>query len=80
MCGNGLAIFSTGLKILKYSVKYIAKAFNFVLFFLYKSQIKRFGGLGKNELTFGLNTKPVLNIAFVVQRYFNIGLFILVFP
>ncbi len=52
---------STGIKITEFSIKHLAKTFYFVLIFHFKSQIKRFGGLYKNALNFGLNTKTRIN-------------------
>jgi len=46
MVANVSAMVSTGIKSSKLSIKHLAKTFYFVLFFIFQSQIKRFGGLG----------------------------------
>jgi len=52
---------STGIKSSELSIKHLAKTFYFVLTFSFQNQIKRFGGLYKNTLNFGLSTKPRIN-------------------
>jgi uncharacterized membrane protein YraQ (UPF0718 family) len=55
---------SMGIKSSELSIKHLAKTF---YLFCSKAKSKRFGGLSKNTLDFGLSTKPVLIIGIVVS-------------
>ena len=73
---NVSAMVSTGLKGTDLSIKHLAKTFYFVLSFYSKAKSKRFGGLYKNTLNFGLSTKPRINyshccVALFVQFFIH---------
>ncbi|AXT54623.1 hypothetical protein D1815_02225 [Aquimarina sp. AD1] len=61
---------STGIKSSKLSIKHLAKTFYFALIFYFNAKSKRFGGLYKNTLNFGLNPKPRINYS-PCYRFFS---------